>query len=90
MQPESDDSGGDLESCDVRFEVKTTIPKRESKTYNMRASAFGALVFNELSPDDARQGTLPIDGARNAGANSSGAAGAGGKTESKAEVKGGD
>lgn len=48
---------GSLESCDVTFRIKSSIPSRESKTYNMRAGRHG-LSFNELSPEDIHQGTL--------------------------------
>ena len=48
---------GDLESVDVTFQIKDTVPTRESATYNMKAVP-GGLLFNELSPEDVRQGTI--------------------------------
>lgn len=48
---------GELESVNVKFRVRDSMPKRESKTYNMQAHR-GALLFNELSPHDVRQATL--------------------------------
>jgi hypothetical protein len=72
MTPLPDDAG-DLDSVDVKFRVKDSVPKRESKAYNMRAVP-GGLLFNELSPDDVRQQTLdmapkpaPVKEATNAG-----------------------
>lgn len=49
----------DLDSVDVSFQVKDNVPKRESKEYNMLAVR-GGLAFNELSPDEVRQGTLDM------------------------------
>jgi hypothetical protein len=48
---------GELESCNVDFEINDNIPKRRSKVYNMKAGRHG-LLFNELSPEEIRQGTL--------------------------------
>jgi hypothetical protein len=56
MIPLCDDKG-ELESVNITFQIKDAIPTRESKTYNMRADRRG-LLFNELSPDDIRQGTI--------------------------------
>lgn len=56
MLPICDDRA-ELESVNVAFRIAETIPKRESKTYNMRATTNG-LLFNELAPDDVRQTTL--------------------------------
>lgn len=50
---------GRLESVDVTFKITDTIPKRESKSYNMKAVA-GGLLFNEASPDDVRQMTIDM------------------------------
>ena len=50
-------------SCDVQFEVGDSLPKRTSPTYNMKAARDG-LLFNELSPENARQGTLDDVGAK--------------------------
>lgn len=50
---------GHLESVDVTFKITDTIPKRESKSYNMKAVA-GGLLFNEASPEDVRQMSLDM------------------------------
>jgi hypothetical protein len=50
---------GDLDSVDVDFKITDSVPKRESKTYNMQATRSG-LLFNELSPDDVKQRTLDM------------------------------
>lgn len=51
--------GDSLDSCTVEFDIKERIPARSSKSYNMRAGS-GGLLFNELSPEDVDQGTIPI------------------------------
>lgn len=57
ITPEID--GERLDSCTVEFDIKERIPARSSKAYNMRAG-HGGLLFNELSPDDVDQGTIPM------------------------------
>lgn len=57
LEPVED--GGELESVDITFKITDTVPKRCSKTYNMKA-ARGGLLFNELSPDDVNQKTLDM------------------------------
>lgn len=57
MKPLMDESG-ELDSCDVDFQVQDSAPKRRTRAYNMRATRHGGLQFNELSPDDASQRTL--------------------------------
>lgn len=54
---------GDLDSCDVAFQVTERTPNRQSKVYNMKATA-GGLLFNELSPSDIKQSTLDQAGPR--------------------------
>lgn len=57
------DENGEFHSCDVTFQVSDSLPKRKSKVYNMRASGTGAgLFFNEMSPEDADQLTLEMEG----------------------------
>ena len=51
--------GGDLESVNMQFRVKDSVPKRESKSYNMQAVP-GGLLFNDASPDDVRQMSLDM------------------------------
>lgn len=48
---------GELESVDVRFQIKDTVPTRKSAVYNMKATRAG-LLYNELSPDDVNQRTI--------------------------------
>lgn len=48
---------GTLESVKVAFDIDHKMPKRQSQVYDMKAVP-GGLVFNELSPEDVRQGTL--------------------------------
>ena len=57
IMPLQDVDTGQLDTCNVDFQVHESIPKRRSRTYSMRASP-GGLVFNELSPDNIKQGTL--------------------------------
>lgn len=57
MVPIISDDGQQLESCNVQFEIHDKIPKRKTKVYNMREKGSN-LLFNELSKDDVRQGTL--------------------------------
>lgn len=54
---------GTLETVDVQFELDEAMPKRASAKYNMKAVP-GGLLFNELSPEDVRQGTLDQCGPR--------------------------
>lgn len=48
---------GTIDTVDVQFEIDDSLPKRASQIYNMKSVANG-LLFNEMSPDDVRQGTL--------------------------------
>lgn len=57
MQPVADD--GELDSVNVTFRIKESIPKRESKAYNMQAVP-GGLLFNDASPEDVRQMSLDM------------------------------
>ena len=50
-------SDGSLDTVDVQFEIDDSLPKRISAAYNMKAVR-GGLLFNDLSPDDIKQGTL--------------------------------
>ncbi len=51
--------GADLDSVNVTFKIKESIPKRESKSYNMQAVR-GGLLFNDASPEDVKQKTLDM------------------------------
>lgn len=57
VKPQKGDDGVCV-AVDVEFEVKSRVPSRRSKRYEMQTNAGGALVFNPASPDDVRQGTL--------------------------------
>ncbi len=50
---------GELDSVDVTFKIRESVPKRESKAYNMQAVA-GGLLFNDASPEDVRQKSLDM------------------------------
>lgn len=56
LEPRSDDSG-ELDRIHVAFAIDEKHPKRMSRAYSMQ-NVNGGLVFNELSPGEARQGTL--------------------------------
>lgn len=61
LAPVADDKGL-LDDVDVAFKIVEKVPQRESKTYRMQARN-GALLFNEMSPDDPDQQTLDgLDG----------------------------
>lgn len=51
---------GDLDSINVGCDVDDKIPKRQTKLFNMRATPDGTL-WDELSPDDANQETIPLE-----------------------------
>lgn len=55
LQPNME--GDDLDSVNVTFHISDNVPKRASKAYNMAAGRDG-LVFNDVAPDNAKQGTL--------------------------------
>lgn len=46
-----------LDSVNIVIKILDTLPKRCSKSYNMKASRSG-LLFNEMSADDVNQATL--------------------------------
>jgi len=52
------DEEGNLDSVNVGFSIGDALPRRASKKYNMKAGR-GGLVFNEMSPHDVNQATLP-------------------------------
>jgi hypothetical protein len=56
---------GELDACEVQFQIKDSTPKRESKVYSGQLTA-GGLVLNDLSPEDARQVTIDEIGPRKA------------------------
>lgn len=58
MDPIQD--GNELESVNVDFSVKATPPGRTSRIYNMRSDKKRGLLFNDASPDAARQGTMDV------------------------------
>ncbi len=62
---------GELDSINVTFGVSESVPKRESRSFNMEKRGRG-IFFNEASPDDVKQGTLdemaiPKGGVKNVG-----------------------
>lgn len=58
LEPQSD-ARGDLDSVGVRIEIQDNLPKRQSTTYNCKAT-LGGLFFNEMSPEDVDQTTLDL------------------------------
>lgn len=60
MKPRTD--GQDLESADIAVDVKSAIPKRSTKAYNMRAAKNG-LFFNDVDPMNPDQRTIDEYGA---------------------------
>lgn len=58
LEPVVED-GDDLSSVDVSFKIVDSVPKRQTRKYNMRAVP-GGLLFNEASPDEVRQMTLDM------------------------------
>lgn len=42
----------------MEFEIRSSIPSRRSRKYNVAVSANGAAMINPLSPGGANQGTL--------------------------------
>ncbi len=64
LSPVAEDEGPGLEGAVVDFKLKSTMPERQSKPYHM-ANRDGQLMFNDLAPENARQGTLGhLDGGR--------------------------
>lgn len=57
MVPVISEDGQRLESCNLQFQVKDQCPPRKSKAYNMHSRA-GGLLWNEMSPEDLKQGSL--------------------------------
>lgn len=58
------DEHGTLETVQIRFQVKDTVPTRKTRKFDMqpRKSQRGRqLVFKELSPDNFNQETLGFD-----------------------------
>lgn len=47
-----------LDTVNVSFQVKESLPTRKSKTYNMGVRKGGKLVFNDLSDDNIHQRTI--------------------------------
>ena len=56
MRPIMNDKSG-LDSCDIGFEIKDAIPRRDSKSYNMKAGQEG-LWFNDDTPENPGQLTI--------------------------------
>jgi hypothetical protein len=52
------DGMGVCETATVEFKIQSSVPARQSKTYQMRVHANGSLLFNPESPDNVHQGTL--------------------------------
>lgn len=52
------DSQGVAETVTCEFNVKSKVPPRRSKKYQLQASANGTVMVNPESPDNIHQGTL--------------------------------
>lgn len=48
---------GILDSCDIDAQCKSTLPARQTRRYNAVSSG-GSLHVNDLSAENARQGTI--------------------------------
>lgn len=57
-KPEMDPVVGGCDSVLTRFELSNKIPKRQSRTISMGRQQNNKLRFNDLAPDDSRQGTI--------------------------------
>lgn len=54
------DEAGELDGASVSFDFAVSVPKRKTKPYTMLARD-GALLFNEGSPKNPRQLTIPVE-----------------------------
>ena len=54
---------GEVDTIEVSFDIKETIPARQSRRYSMRdRGGAGDLMFNDLAPDDPDQMTIDAEG----------------------------
>ena len=58
LKPRADETG-ELDLVAVHADCKANIPQRRSKTYLCQDRA-GGLIYNEMSPDDPNQMTIPV------------------------------
>ncbi len=58
IKPDMNEMVGGCDNVNARFELSSRLPKRSSRTINMGRKANNKLVFNDLAPDDHRQGTI--------------------------------
>lgn len=52
------DGTGDLETINMTFQCKHTIPTRKSRSYNVGVQKSGKLVYSEYAPDNVHQRTI--------------------------------
>lgn len=64
LSPNLDDDL-EFESVDVKFQIKDTAPTRKTKKYNCNWTRGNQLVFDDMSHEDADQGSLPFDNKEN-------------------------
>lgn len=57
FEPLMDDQR-ELDGCQLSFQIKSTLPKRESKSFNLGVKKDGRLFFSEHSPDNVNQRTI--------------------------------
>ncbi len=58
LKPTVYDGTGDLETINMTFQCKHTIPTRKSRSYNVGVKKNGSLVYSEYAPDNVHQRTL--------------------------------
>lgn len=49
---------GVVESVDMEYVIKTSVPDRISRPITMMPTPTGDLIYNDVSPDQPRQSTL--------------------------------
>ena len=52
------DGSGIAETVTAEFSIKSKVPPRQSKKYQLQASANGVVTVNPESPENVHQGTL--------------------------------
>ena len=58
VTPECDRESGVCDTVSVEFTVKSAVPNRRSRKFQMAVDAKGVIVVNPESPENVRQGTL--------------------------------
>lgn len=58
IKPGYVDDTGDCEEVKIKFTFKNALPARRTREYSMMPKKNGQLVYNALSPNNARQMTI--------------------------------